>query len=135
MHAVLRIVPLVMLTLFPAACGGGALAGVDGCTGGIVLDPRSFHLVVGGDYEYANVTDNSPDGSGTMSETDTCRGIARIDFGNLSYGFARVDVTPLATGACTMTISDGPNCIDTSVTVAPAPDSSSGIRRGVSPAV
>ncbi len=143
MHSLMRIAAIVMLALIPAACGGGFLSfgggghdSGDGCNGdgSIVLDPGYYHLVVGGDDGEGSATENSTNGGGSLTERDNCSGIARIDFSNDGRGAAGIGVTPLKSGACTMVISDGPNCVDSSITVAPAPSSST-IRRGASPAV
>jgi hypothetical protein len=134
-HQCLRIVTIVALALVPAACGSG-LAGVGGAAcrgdGSIVLDPGYYHLVANGDDGNGTATENSANG-GSLTETDNCRGVASIGFG-FSRGVGYIGVTPLAAGACTMTIDDGPNCVNSSIIVAPAPASSSStLRRDASP--
>ena len=136
MHSLLRIAGIVVLALIVGGCGafgpGGHDSG-DGCTGdgSIVLDPGYYHLVVGGDDGIGSATINSGNGT-SLTERDNCHGVASVGFGNDGRGGAGIEITPLATGACTMTISDGPDCVDSSIIVAPGPASTS-IRRGASP--
>jgi hypothetical protein len=131
-HSLLRIAGIVVLALIVGGCGvlgGGGHDSGDGCNGdgSIVLDPGYYHLVVGGDDGSGTATINSGNGS-SLTERDNCHGVVRVGFANDGRGGAGIEVTPLATGACTMTISDGPDCVDSSITVAPA-SSSTSVRR------
>ena len=136
MHPRVRIVIIAVLAIVPTACGpGGALSGLGGAAcrgdGSIVLDPGYYHLVANGDDGNGTATENSTNGGG-LTERDNCRGVASIGFG-VDRGVGYIGVTPLAAGACTMTIDDGPNCVNSSIIVAPAPASSDRVRRSVLP--
>ena len=120
---------LVAISL--SGCGGGG-AQPGGCGSGgspDISNPGAFSLFVDGPGE-STVVDNLDNSGAGLTQTNTCSGTASVDFVyRPSSSDAALDVTPIAVGNCTITISDGHECLTDQITVHPGSGLPSSTRR------
>ncbi len=118
---------LVAISL--SGCGGGGGAQPGGCGSGGSSDPVNFSLFVDGP-ELSTVVDNLGTSGATLTQTNSCSGTAVVDFVyRPNSNDAALDLTPIAAGNCTITISDGHACVTDGITVHPGSGVPSSTRR------
>jgi hypothetical protein len=111
----------LLFTLCLSGCGG-AFARPPACSAQgnpDISDPGSFYLYLEGPGLSA-VVDNLDHSAGGLTQTNTCSGIASVDFVyHPSSSEANVVVAPVAVGTCSITFFDSHECLTDGITVHP----------------